>query len=105
MLCLACLRSRTLSSCPVTIWNRRLNNSCLYSLCFSTSSASDSSRSSPTFALAMSDLLAGQEAAFHGQLVRGKTQGLAGHVLGDARDLEHHASRLHNSHPALRRPL
>src|SRR5205823_1598392 len=39
------------------------------------------------------------------QLVAGEPQRLARERLGDARELEHHAARLHDRDPALRRAL
>src|SRR6185436_1993712 len=45
------------------------------------------------------------ELGLHGQLVAGEAHRLARQRLGHARQLEHHATRLHNRDPALGRAL
>src|SRR5471032_3079627 len=90
------------SSAPVADWKRRLNNSCRVSASLSTSSSSDRSRRS----LALKDItLSFHELRLDRQLLAREPERLLGELLGDARELEHDATRLDHGDPALGRAL
>src|SRR5436305_2269755 len=90
------------SSAPVTDWKRRLNSSCRRSRKASSSWSSLKSLRSLAFkeiGLPFHDL------RLHGQLVAREAKRLPRKRLGHAREFEHHAARLHDGDPRLRRAL
>src|SRR5258705_4999791 len=91
------------SSSPVASWKRSPKTSLRTVLMRWTSSSSCRSRSS--LAVTGLDLLALDEFCAHRQLVAGQAHRLAGQRLGHAGQLEHHAARLDDRHPALGRAL
>src|SRR3954452_1270408 len=90
------------SSAPVTDWKRRLNSSSRRSRNASSNWSSLMSLRSLAFkeiGLPFHDL------RLHGQLVAREAKRLLGKRLGHACELEHHAARLHDGYPSLRRAL
>src|SRR6476661_7286234 len=97
------LRSRALdSSPPVADWKRIRKSSCRLSPSFSSSSSSVIALRSLAFKEISLPL---HEPRLHRQLLGGKAKRLARERLGDARELEHHAARLHDGDPSLGRAL
>ena len=91
-----------LSSWPVAFWKRRLNCSSFASPSRCSSSVSLSSRSSAACdAMAHALVLAHHEAGLDRELVHREPHRLAGGGLGHTRELEHHASGLHDRDPVL----
>src|ERR1700730_17121769 len=91
------------SSSPVASWKRNPKTARRAVLMRSTSSSSCRSRNSlPVTTL---DLLALNELRADRQLVAGEAHRLPGQRLGHAGQLEHHAARLDDRHPALGRAL
>src|SRR3989441_13070599 len=82
--------------------NARRKRSSTRSASFCSSSSVLSSRNASGFCRAMLPLLPFHELRLDRQLRRGERERLARQVLGDPLDLEHHAPRLHDGHPALR---
>src|SRR6266481_6375813 len=127
-------RSRPwLSSWPVAAWKRRLNSSIFASVSFRSSSSSvevrrsaaasplaitppplHASRTLPLHERSIGSLcgvtsgftdLSLHELAFHRELVHRPAKCLPGHLLGHARQLEHHPARLDVGDPPLGRAL
>src|SRR5881227_1929409 len=99
----ASLRRVEFSSAPVAAWNRRLNSSCRVSA--SRCSSSSSFRSRRSLALKDVTTLALHELRLDRQLLRSEAECLLRERLRDAGELEHHAARFDNGHPAFGGPL
>src|SRR6476660_5596899 len=93
MSCQTVRSRRLLSSCPVAIWNRRLNSSSLASR----SRVSNSSSEVTCFAR--------DDPALHRQLVNRASKRLPSNDLVRERQLEQHPAWFHVSNPPLRRAL
>src|SRR3954447_8934277 len=100
---LASVSRAVFSSAPVAAWKRRLKSSCRVSA--SRCSSSSFVRSCMSLARKEITALAPYELRLHRQLLAGEAQRLLGQRLRHAAHLEHHAARLHDRDPALRRAL
>src|SRR5687768_17097585 len=100
-----CRISRGFSSCMVALRNLSLNSSSLSSPSRAVISEFSNSRISSAFMRFSSGpelLLADHEPGLDRQLGRRQVHGLARGFFVDPLQLEHHAARLHDGHPALR---
>src|SRR2546423_4303572 len=90
------------SSAPVADWKRRLKSSWRRSCRAFSSSSSVMSLMS----LALKEIsLSSDELRPQRELRPGEAKRFLGELLRHARELEHHAARLHDRHPVLRRAL